>query len=137
MSKILLLSLLLLLTACQEKMKPIVIKNSSLETPISCLNLNILDQEDDLVNQLNQLYKFKKSCNYRLTLTYKQDIVCNSSYNVGLKSMGKFPKSFLKLEVRKGLNVLYSYYVDLYSNANNDDVEEGFSQLKNDLLLNK
>ena len=137
MPKILLFSLLLLLTACQEKMKPIVIKNSSLETPISCLNLNILDQEDELVKHLNQFYKFKKSCNYRLTLTYKQDIVCNSSYNVGLKSTGKFPKSFLKLEVRKGLKVLYSYYVDLYSNADSDDVEEGFLRLKNDLLLNK
>ena len=135
MSKVLLFSFMLLLTACQEKVKPIVIKSSILKTPLSCLALTTLDQKDNFVKQLNQLYKFKKSCNYRLMLTYKQNIICNSSYNLGLKTTGKFPKSFFKLEVRKGLKVVYSYYVDLYGNVERDDLNEGFLHLKNDLLL--
>ena len=134
MSKHLLLTLLLLLTACEEKAKPIVTKNSTLKTPLTCLGLSTLDQKDELTKHLRQLYAFKKECDYRVTLSYKQDIVCNSSHNVALKTTGKFPKSFVKLEVRKGLTVVYSYYVDLYSNADEEDVEEGFERLQNDLF---
>ena len=134
MFKTILLVLLLFLTACQEKAKPLVSKNSTLERPLLCLQLSTLDKKDKLVAYLNGLYRFEKSCDYQLALTYKQDIVCNSSYNVGLKTTGKFPKSFVKLEVRQGLKVVYSYYVDLYSNADEEDVEEGFERLKRDLF---
>jgi hypothetical protein len=51
-----------------------------------------------------------------------------------MKNMGKFPRSFVKLEVRNGLDSLYSYYVDLYSNVDEDDVVDGFLQLKKDVL---
>ena len=132
--RILLFTLLLFLTACQEKAKPVIIKSSTVETPLSCLNLPIINKEDKLLQHLNTLYAFKSNCSYTLTLSYKKDITCNSTQNIGLKTMGKFPRSFIKLEVRKGLTVVYSYYVDLYSNIDNNDIEEGFAYLKNDLI---
>jgi len=48
--------------------------------------------------------------------------------------LGKFPRSFLKLEVRKGFRIEYSYYIDLLNNVESDDVEEGFLRLKKDIL---
>jgi hypothetical protein len=53
------------------------------------------------------------------------------------KNMGKFPKSFIKIELREGMKLQYSYYVDLFSNVDEDDVEEGFERLKKDLLMPK
>jgi len=57
-----------------------------------------------------------------------------SGYNASGQSLGKFPKSFLKLEVRKGFTMEYSYYIDLLNNVDSDDVEEGFATLKKDIL---
>ena len=125
----------LLFSACQEKEKePIVHKSTKVTTPISCLTLNSFEEENSLTSHLKKLYTFHSNCDYTLTLTYKKDIVCNSSYNVGMKSMGKFPKSYIKLDVRKGLDTLYSYYLDLYDNIETDDIDKGFNRLKNDLM---
>jgi hypothetical protein len=98
------------------------------------LRLNELEQ-NPLTQHLKQLYKFDEKCKQSLTLKFKRDIVCNSTQNVGMKSMGKFPKSFLELEVREGLTPIYSYYIDLFHNANKEDVEEGFERLKVDILV--
>lgn len=129
--------ILLLFTACQEKAKPIVIRNPDLAVPISCIRLNSLGVRKAYIDTLNKLYTFDKKCDLTLSVSYKKDIVCNSTQNVQMKNMGKFPISFLKLELRKGLELKYSYYVDLYSNVDEDDLEEGFERLKEDLLINK
>jgi hypothetical protein len=130
----LLISLLLLSIGCQEKAKPIISKNAKLQAPLGCLKLGLLEEDGEFVKTLHILYSFKKDCPYRLSFSYKKDIVCNSSYNVSMKNMGKFPRSFVKLDVRNGLDSLYSYYVDLYSNVDEDDVVDGFLQLKKDVL---
>ena len=133
MKKYLYLIFLIFFIACEEKRKPNIIISSDLELPISCMKLNRLGDKE-LINSLAKLYDFNKSCALTLTLSSKKDIVCNSTSNVMSKNMGKFPKSFLKLELRKGMRVEYSYYIDLYSNVDEDDVKEGFAQLKRDLL---
>ena len=125
---------ILFFSGCQEKERDPVIIKANMTTPISCLKLNNIDQEDALTEYLKKLYPFKDECRYTVTLTYKKDIVCNSSYNVGMKSMGKFPKSFIQLEVRRGLDTLYSYYQDLYNNIEPKDIKRGFNRLKNDLM---
>ena len=139
MKKYLYLIFLILFTACEEKAKPSVIVNSDLKRPISCMKLDkVVDDQsiDDkvLLNHLEKLYAFDDNCSLILTLSSKKDIVCNSTNNMMSKNMGKFPKSFVKLELRKGMRVEYSYYVDLYSNVDEEDVEEGFRKLKKDLL---
>ena len=132
---IILLIATLLFSSCQEEeKKPIVHKNSNRVTPLSCLKLDEFKEKNSLNTHLKTLYKFNPNCDYTLTLSYKKDIVCNSSYNIDMKSTGKFPKSFIKLKVRKGLDTLYSYYLDLYSNIEPDDIDKGFNRLKSDLL---
>jgi len=137
MKKYLYLIPLIFFIACEEKAKPIVIISSNLERPISCMKLNSLIEDKKLLSHLEKLYTFDDSCTLTLTLSSKKDIVCNSTNNMMSKNMGKFPKSFVKLELREGMKLLYSYYVDLYSNVDEDDVEEGFERLKKDLLMSQ
>ena len=125
---------LLFLTACEEKRKPVIFTDANMQLPLSCLKLNPLENEKKFDATLKKLYTFQVNCPHKLTLSYKKDIVCNSGYNASGQSLGKFPKSFLKLEVRKGLRVEYSYYIDLLDNVESDDVEEGFARLKKDIL---
>ena len=133
---IILVVITVLFSSCQERgKKPIVHKNANVTTAISCLKLASLEEENLLTSHLKELYNFTSNCDYTLTLSYKKDIVCNSSYNAGMKSMGKFPTSFIKLDVRKGLDAIYSYYQDLYDNIEPDDIDRGFKRLKNDLLI--
>ena len=127
------LFILSIFNGCEEKSKPVIIKNSTIKTPIECLKLDSLEK-NELTKHLSSLYNFSNSCEYTLRLKFKKDIVCNSSYNAGAKSMGKFPKSFIELEVRKGLTPIYSYYIDLFHNANSDDIDSGFKELQKDIL---
>jgi len=126
--------ILLLLTACEEKRKPVISVDTKVQLPLSCLKLNPLESEASFEAMLKKCYTFKADCPHQLTLSYKKDIVCNSGYNASGQSLGKFPRSFLKLEVRKGFRVEYSYYIDLLDNVERDDVEEGFARLKKDIL---
>ena len=137
MKRVIFLAVVLLFTACEERAEPVVIKRSKVQIPLACLKLNTLNMENELLNTLSRLYPFEESCNNLLSLKFKKDIVCNSSYNAGMKSMGKFPKSFIELSVRQGLTPVYSYYVDLFHNANSEDVEEGFARLKKDILFKR
>jgi len=135
LKKTILLMILLLFTACEEKRKPVISVDTNMKLPLSCLKLNPLESEERFEATLKKLYTFKANCPHQLTLSYKKDIVCNSGYNASGQSLGKFPRSFLKLEVRKGLSVEYSYYIDLLDNIENNDVEEGFARLKKDILM--
>ena len=126
--------MLIFFVACEEKSVPKVTVDSTLDLPITCMKLNDLGDEKILLNRLNKLYTFTNTCPLTLTLSSKKDIVCNSTNNMMSKNMGKFPKSFLKLELRQGMRLQYSYYIDLYSNVDEGDVEEGFERLKKDLI---
>jgi len=125
---------LLSFTACEEKAKPRIFVELKLTVPITCMKLNRLGADEALVERLEKLYAFSDSCNLTLTLSTKKDIVCNSPQNAMAKASGKFPRSYLKLKLREGMELQYSYYVDLYSNVDEDDVEEGFERLKKDLI---
>ena len=131
------LFILIFFVACEEKTVPKVTVDSKLQLPITCMKLNDLGDEDRLLTSLNKLYPFTDDCPLTLTLSSKKDIVCNSTNNIMSKNMGKFPRSFLKLELRQGMGLKYSYYIDLYSNVDEDDVENGFERLKEDLIKPK
>jgi len=124
---------ILLLTACEEKSKPNITINPNLQLPIKCIKLNTLESE--FKNKLEELYTFDNKCDLTLTLSSKKDIVCNSPQNIMLKTSGKFPKSYLRLKLRKGMEVEYTYYIDLYSNVDEDDIEIAFNKLKQDLKI--
>ncbi len=134
MIKIIIFGLLFMFVGCNEKSKPIVKVDSNLSKPIECMALNTIGVDKEFIHKLNQLYSFSSNCPLKLSINYKKDIICNSPYNPNQKNVSKFPKSFLNMELREGFDVKYSYYVDLYSNVDKEDIEEGFLRLKRDLL---
>jgi len=125
---------MLLFIGCNERSKPVVKVDSNLSKPIQCMALDSTGIEKEFSNRLNQLYNFTSNCPLKLSINYKKNIVCNSPYNPNMKNVSKFPKSFLNIELREGFDIKYSYYVDLYSNVDEEDIEEGFLRLKKDLL---
>jgi len=132
--KLFLIILIPFFIGCEERTKPIVIKSPSLTTPIKCMSLNKLNIDKEFIDRLERLYPFRNDCNLKLNVSYKNNIICNSGYNIMRKTTGKFPKSYLKFELRKGMKLLYSYYIDLYSNVNGDEIERSFLEVKSDLL---
>ena len=136
MSKTILLLLLslLLFSGCEERVEPVVTIRDNFTLPITCMRLDSLGVEKEFIYTLKNLYTFDESCDLTLSISYKKDIVCNSTQNIQMKNMGKFPKSYLKLKLRKGLEIKYSYYLDLYNNIESDDIEKGFKRLKQDLI---
>ena len=134
MKKYIYLLILIFFIACEEKAKPNVSIKPNFSTPISCIKLNTLGVDEELVDRLKELYAFDNSCDLTLSISSKKDIVCNSTHNMQIKNIGRFPKSYLRLELRDGMDILYSYYVDLYSNVDSDDVSEAFARLKRDLI---
>lgn len=125
-----------MIMGCTPKSEPIIKKDANLSTPIKCLSLNEFGIEKSFIKKLHTLYAFENKCDLKLTIKYKRDIVCNSPYNPNRKNTSQFPKSFLNMEIRRGFKVSYSYYIDLYSNVDEEDIENAFKQLKRDLTQN-
>jgi len=125
------------LLACEKKSTPIIKIDSHLTTPIQCMALNTIGIEKPFVGEIQSLYAFDTHCDLKLTMQYKKDIVCNSPYNPNMKNVSQFPKSFLHFELRKGFSVQYSYYIDLYSNVDEEDIERAFLRLKKELIEKK
>lgn len=137
MSNIIRLSLLFIifiLGGCEEKLKPVVTISPKLQLPIKCMKLNSINIDKNILTLFKSLYEFDESCPFTLTISYKKDIVCNSIQNIQMKSIGRFPKSYLKLALRRGIDMQYTYYIDLYNNIDKDDMIEGFSRLREDLF---
>ncbi len=125
--------LALFLMGCNKKSEPLIHKDANLSTPIACMSLNEFEIDKSFSEKLHTLYTFDTHCDLKLSMKYKKDIVCNSPYNPNSKNISQFPKSFLNMELRRGLKVMYSYYIDLYSNVDEEDVEDAFKRLKRDL----
>ncbi len=124
------------LLGCQEQ-KPLIHwyhQKSLKEKPVTCLALQ-LPQENPLILQtLQSLYTFEPTCHDRLEVSFKEGIVCNSQKNASASALGHFPHSYLKMELHRGFSLLYSYYIDLPQSVEPSDVKEGFLQVKHDLF---
>ena len=83
---------------------------------------------------LQKLYKFTPDCEYRLEVSKKGGIVCNSNQNAAKKTLTNFPSTYLRLDVTKGNRAVYSYYIDLLDRVNDDDIESAFFRMKRDIL---
>lgn len=133
MKRHLLLLALLLLSGCGETPITTVYDKSILKQKPSCLKLSVIPEDKQIGSTLQHLYDFNQSCGYRLDVSFKQSIVCNSHYNAQSKALGKMPNSYLKMELRHGLKLQYSYYIDLDHKPDKEDLEEGFEQFREDL----
>jgi len=133
--KVFILIFSILLTSCNQKKSPIIKIDNNLSIPIRCLSIDKIDIDKKFLAKLNKLYNFNNNCKYKLYIKYKTDIVCNSPYNPNQKNLSSFPTSFLNLEIRDGLKLKYSYYIDLNDNVNEDDIKDAFIKVKKDLGL--
>jgi hypothetical protein len=130
---LLILSAILFLTACDKKAQVVMYDKSLKNNKLKCLGLAYYSGSK-LEQELKKLYKFSDNCPYKLELSYKAGIVCNSRYNVPQKVTSNFPTAYIKLEVTKGLGLEYSYYKDLTHKPDISDLKDAFNQLKDDIL---
>ena len=128
---ILIIISVLILTACDDG--DVFIQDKSiLEKKIKCLELIIFPPNDMIENSLKKLYHFKQDCRYKLIVSYKSSIICNSNQNADKKAIG-LPKSYLRLEIKKDTKLYYTYYKDLKDNLDTKDIKNGFDIIKSDL----
>ena len=81
------------------------------------------------------MYPFRPDCPYRLSVTTKENIHCNSNQNSDRKALSAFPTSFIRMEIHRGMRLVYSYYVDLPKSAEKSDIRRAFRKVFNDLNL--
>ncbi len=133
--KIVALSVCSILVIGCEKDAEITFYDKNLKSnKISCLSF--IPKNSPLDKELSKLYNFNQKCPYRLELSYKSNIVCNSPYNAAQKATSEFPNAYITLEVKKGFSLEYSYYKDLTHKPTSNDLKEAFERLKEDILKN-
>ena len=125
----------LILTACEDKALVNIYNKKITQTPLTCMKLRVSPEDPAMAKTLNSRYHFDDACDLTLEVSYKSGIVCNSSYNAAQKTLGTFPNSYLKMELRRGMALQYSYYIDLTSKPTESDVNNGFDRLKKDMKL--
>jgi hypothetical protein len=104
--------------------------------PPRCLALGVVYPEDARIRQmLEHAYRFDPTCPWRLEVNTKSGIRCTSNQNSDRKALSAFPTSYLRLEVRRGMRLLYTYYIDLTRPARPEDVRKGFARLRKDVGL--
>jgi len=101
---------------------------------VSCMRLVVFPHDELLEQTLNGLYEFTSDCEYRLEVSKKGGIVCNSNQNAPKKTFSNFPSTYLRMDISKGDKRVYSYYIDLLDSVTEDDIESAFSRMKKDIL---
>ena len=133
--KIVILLSLVLLLGCTQRREYINIYDQSVNsTLLPCLGLDLMSA-DSLRKEITPLYHFKKDCEYKISLESRGGIVCNSSFNSSLKTSSNFPNSYLRLELKKGMKLLFSYYADLTSPPDSSDIKRAFEVLREKVKL--
>lgn len=98
------------------------------------MRLVVFPLDKVLEQRLNSLYTFTPGCKYRLEVSQKSGIVCNSNQNAPKKTLSNFPSTYLRMDVSKENRVVYSYYIDLLESVSEDDIKNAFSRVKKDIL---
>ena len=136
LSRLLLVLPLFLLLGCNEK-EYINIKDKNLtKSPLPCLGLAPLNPAW-ANRELSSLYHFNKSCEYKIAIETKGGIHCNSTFNVPQKVNSNFPSAYLRLELKRGMESPFSYYVDLTSAPTASDIDRAFEAMGEHLQLPK
>jgi len=128
-----LLPFLVLLVGCNDNSIVTVYDKSIKNDKIECLRLSITPMDKNISSYIKKYYKFSDVCPYSLNISYKSSIVCNSPYNASQKNLSSFPNSYLNMEIRKGMSLEYSYYIDLQHKPTADDVQKGWERIVKDL----
>ncbi len=120
-------TILLLLTACSDDA---TIKKSKEDLKdVNCMRLVVFPPDKFLSETMKQLYNFDDNCSYKLSVSQKSGITCNSNQNADKKILANFPSGYIRLELTKGSKTIFSYYRDLTHKADEEDVKEAFTSL--------
>lgn len=120
---------------CQDKAITHFYDKSIASKPIRCLRLQIVPDNAGYRKILGSLYGFSEACDMTLGVSYKSGIQCNSRFNVATKSTSNFPTSYLKMELRRGLALQYSYYIDLTEKPDKKEIEKAWESITKDLKI--
>jgi len=102
--------------------------------PPRCLSLRVYPENSAIGSALRELYAFDADCPWRLEVSWKSNIHCTSNQNSERKALSAFPDSFLRMEIRRGMALLYTYYIDLPRPADVEDAVRGFKRVRKDLF---
>ena len=133
LKKYLLLLPLVLLSGCSDNAITMFYDKEFSKPP--CLKLVVFPPDDMLIDSMKDLYEFEKTCEYKLQVSKKGGITCNSIHNAGKKTTSNFPSGYLKMDITKDSKRLYSYYIDITNTLTKSDVKDGFNRVKEDLQL--
>ncbi|ADV46295.1 hypothetical protein [Nitratifractor salsuginis] len=125
---------LVFLSACSDRHPYVKLYDKNLsKNPPSCLALQVFPPDPDAKKTLRKLYRFRSECPYLLKVTTKEGIVCRSNGNAPIKATSNFPSAYLRMELRRGMKLLYTYYIDLTDEPDASDIEAAFDRFKKDI----
>jgi hypothetical protein len=103
--------------------------------PPTCLSLQVHPENAAIEKALRDQYTFSEpmACPYRLEVSWKSNIHCTSNQNSDRKALSAFPSSFLRMEIRRGMRLLYTYYIDLPRPAGAEDAVGALKRVRKDL----
>lgn len=129
-----LLASILLFSGCTDNSISMVHNKKILDEKIECLRLVVFPPREDISDAFESVYKFKDDCDLALIVSYKGGIVCNSNQNSQIKAL-RMPSSYIRLEIKKANQLLYSYYKDIDDEIKQQDIKDGFGKIKKDLTI--
>ena len=124
-----------IVAGCSDNAVAKVYNKELVKDGLSCLRLVVFPPDEKLQKRFSQLYEFDDKCAFKLSVSQKSGIVCNSTHNIQTKAVGNFPTNYLKLQVDKSSVIVYSYYIDLKESVSESDVKRAFKHLQEDLSL--
>jgi hypothetical protein len=104
------------------------------QKPFKCMHLVVFPPDIQIERVSKKMYHFTQDCNYRLIISKKSGIVCNSNQNAPKKVLNNFPSGFVRLDLYDGDTPLYSYYKDLTKEVSDEDIKSGMERLKKDIF---
>lgn len=128
-----LIVLFTLLFGCSDDAMVNIFNKSIKERKIECMRLVVFHPDKEIENTLNELYKFSEDCSLKLELSKKEGITCNSNQNLDKKVLSKFPESYLRMVLKEGNSLVYSYYIDLEEDVKVEDIKKAFNRINKDL----
>ncbi len=102
---------------------------------IGSLAIKISPYDREIDRFFRGRYRFVESSNTVLYVVHKENICCNSNQNAAIKAVSGLPHNFLRMEVKRGMKTIYSYYIDLDNPVGIGDLQRAFDRLERDLKI--
>jgi hypothetical protein len=127
--------LALLFIGCEDKAIVHLYDKEIVKSGVPCVRLVIFPPDKKAQNILEKLYSFSDKCDFKLEISKKSGITCNSNQNSDKKALTNFPSSYLKMDVSKDRKVVYSYYVDLLDEVDEQNYADALLRVRKDLNM--